>query len=391
MFFRSYVYRKLLIFIDLLLFMVYKIKQVPEDFKVYERNSFKFKKEGEYAYFWLKKNNWTSIKAIQEIAKRLNINVSRTNIAGNKDKYAVTRQLISIKGLNKDSFKGIKIKDMEIRYAGKRDERLSLGDLDFNEFKIIVRNLDKETDISVNKIPNYYGEQRFGGIDRPNTHLVGRLLVKKNYEGALKIYLGNKFESESKEHKELRDFVDANWGKWDIILNKFPGYLLYERQVLEYLKDHKEDFIGAFRKIHRKILLLFIHAYQSYLWNKVVSEYLSEKCEGNWKDDLFFPLEDFENKKIPIFGFLTKFKDEEIERIYNKILKKEDLVKKDFINRQINLLSSEGLDRDLAMGLSDFSFKFEHDDLNKEKKKVLINFKLRSGSYATIVVKSIFG
>jgi len=370
--------------------MVYKIKQIPEDFIVYERNNLKFSDKGEYAYFWLKKKNWTSVKAIQEIAKRLNISVNRFNIAGNKDKHAVTRQLFSVKSMDKNSFKGIKIKDMEIRYAGRRDERLKLGDLDFNEFEIVVRNLEKVKDFKVKALPNYFGDQRFGGKERPNTPLVGRLLVKKRYEEAMKVFLGKSFETETNEHKELRNFVDTNWGKWKELFNRFPRYLLYERQILEYLIDHDNDFVGAFRKLHRKILLLFIHAYQSYLWNKVVAMYLAKNYQGEWKNNLFFPVEKFEDKKIPVFGFLTKFKDKDIEAIYHKILKEENIVKKDFINRQINLLSSEGLNRKLIMNLFDFDYIFKDDELNRGKKKAILRFKLKSGSYATIVISYLF-
>ena len=53
-------------------------------------------------------------------------------------------------------------------------------------------------------------------------------------------------------------------------------------------------------------------------------------------------------------------------------------------------MSVEGNERDLVADISDFDYSVGEDELNKGKKKVILNFKLQKGSYATIVVKSLF-
>ena len=98
----------------------------------------------------------------------------------------------------------------------------------------------------------------------------------------------------------------------------------------------------------------------------------------------------YPEKKVPLFGFLTKFKDDSIERLYLDLLREEGIDRKDFINRQISLLSSEGFERKMFMDVADFSCKFENDELNKGKRKAILGFKLRSGSYATVVIMALF-
>jgi len=90
-------------------------------------------------------------------------------------------------------------------------------------------------------------------------------------------------------------------------------------------------------------------------------------------------------------GFDIEIKDKIIEKIINKIMKKENVSFNDFIIRSIPELTSEGNERDLFINIKDFEIgKTESDELNKGKKKVIIKFTLEKGSYATNVVKFLF-
>ena len=107
---------------------MHQIKQIPEDFIVTEINDIKFNNNGQYYYFTLKKKNYNTLRAIQAIAKKLRINEKNIGFAGNKDKNALTEQIISIKNGNKN-IENIKIKDIELKYFGKGDEKIYLGNL----------------------------------------------------------------------------------------------------------------------------------------------------------------------------------------------------------------------------------------------------------------------
>ncbi len=324
---------------------MYKIKQKLEDFYVEEIPKLEIEKKGDYGYFILEKRNWNTNEAIKAIASRLKIKQSRFNIAGIKDKKAITKQYFSAHRVNRNKLESLKIKDIRISFVGYGSERLKLGQLKGNRFKIVVRNLDKEYE-RIKFIENYFDDQRFGG----RNHLLGHALARKQYRRAC--------------------------------------YMLR-------LKWEKGDYIGSLRKLGKRLLRFYVNSYQSWLFNKVLYEYFKLKYKNYKKIDytageFIFSSERVKNFKIPIFGFLTEFENKEIEEIYSKIIKEENIDKENFVFRDIPEISSEGNERDLIVELKDLNVKYETDESNKGKLKAILNFSLRPGSYATIVVKKMF-
>lgn len=146
-----------------------RVKQIPQDFYVEEIIKLKPKKAGDYTYFWLIKTNWTTMRAVQQIARACRVSKRRFKFAGTKDKVAVTKQAVSAFKVEPETLEKIRLKDIEIKIIGKGDEQISLGDLKGNKFEIIVRDLTdkdlKDFDKRVREIkrgfPNFFGPQRF--------------------------------------------------------------------------------------------------------------------------------------------------------------------------------------------------------------------------------------
>ena len=103
----------------------------------------------------------------------------------------------------------IELKDVKIYNISKSSKRIELGNHKGNKFEIIIRDIDLDKNeiekriISVFKemekgIPNLFGPQRFGDI-RPTSHLIGKEILKGNFEKAVKIYLCDIFEKEGGE------------------------------------------------------------------------------------------------------------------------------------------------------------------------------------------------
>ncbi len=356
---------------------MYKIKTIPKDFIVKEISKPNIDDKGKYSYYLLKKKNYTTIDAINAISRNLKIKSKYINFAGTKDKVAVTEQYISISNGPK---KNLQLKDIELKFLGKGNERLNLGDLEGNEFIITVRNLDKKKNTKkIEHIPNYFDEQRFG-INK-NNHIIGKHIIKK-------------------EFKEACDIIPE-------------------------IKANNNDFIGALRTINKRILRMYVHAYQSYLFNKTIDEYVKNHpskmggmiCDSahsvvfdarNSTNDKWFSstthstnyklvefrclkLKPQDNIKLPIVGFGTEIHNQKIKNIVNKILKKENISFHDFIIRQIPELTSEGGERNLFAKIKNFKIKSaEKDELNKKKYKVVVYFFLEKGSYATNVIKQLF-
>lgn len=301
---------------------MYQIKQSPEDFIVNEITNIKLKERGNYSIFLLKKTNYTTEAAIQKIAQKLNIPRKAVGYAGNKDKKAITTQYISIKNIQ---ITKLELKDINLELKGYSDNPISLGNLEGNEFKINIITNEKPKKLS--KIINYFGEQRFS----KNNKEIGYSIIKKDFKKATELILENKGEQEYK--------------------------------LKESLAKNPTDLVGALRQIPMKILMLYIHSYQSYLWNKI-----AEQKSKNAKKD----------EKIPIIGFGTKTTKE-----IDEIMKKENLNTRDFIIRQIPELTQEGNERDLFADIQDLKIK-------KIEKGYNLNFKLKKGCYATEAIRQMF-
>ena len=103
-----------------------------------------------------------------------------------------------------------------------------------------------------------------------------------------------------------------------------------------------------------------------------------------------FSREKIKNVRIPLVGFGTVFRDEEVRLIYDEILSQEKITPKDFVFREIPELVSEGTERNLIVDVKNLKVEYLNDERNKGMKKAILNFSLPSGSYGTVVVKKMF-
>src|SRR3989344_1597461 len=172
-----------------------KLKQKPEDFEVEEINDFNiFKEVKPYKLYLLKKESLETFHLLKYLSKANNIPVSELSIAGLKDKHALTKQHLTIP--LKYNITTLNEKNFSLEFLGYVEERLKLGSLIGNKFKIIVRDLNKEILTTLNKkvesikafgVPNYYDSQRFGSVI--NNRFIVKYIVKGEYEEAVKLYL----------------------------------------------------------------------------------------------------------------------------------------------------------------------------------------------------------
>mgnify|MGYP001163227404 CR=1 FL=1 len=320
----------------------YILKAIPDDFIVEEIKEIKHLEKGNYSYYILRKKDIGTAEAISKISRKLNIDKKYINFAGNKDKKAVTSQHISISRGPENDFEDA---NWSLKFMGKFKERINLGDLNGNHFEITIRNIEsapKTKDYFV----NYFDEQRFS----KNNAEIGKLIVKKDFKSACE---------------------------------------LIENEKMEYFLVEKPNEYANALKSEKKLVKIYIHAFQSYLWNKYASEYVRKYGKNIKNSDyslgkLYFG--DIENKKIPLVGFGTDI-DEEMKIL----LKEEGISQRDFLIKSIPELSSEGDERDLIVKAENVKIeKLANDDLNKGKKKVVISFNLPKGSYATMFIKSLF-
>jgi tRNA pseudouridine13 synthase len=260
-----------------------KIKSSAEDFSVSEVFEELRYEGGRYLVLDVEKTNWDTHRLIREMARVLGISQKRFSWAGTKDKRAVTSQRISIMNLDESELSRIRLADLKIKVLGRTNRAVGLGDLLGNSFAITIRDLscpDPAASMAAitreiekeRGVPNYFGVQRFGE-SRPVTHRVGEALVRGRMEDSVFIYLALPFAGELPATREARERLCRSR---DIpaALKEFPDYLQYELAMLNYLVEHPGDYAHCFDVLSVNLKRLFVHAYQSYLFNKLLSRRL---------------------------------------------------------------------------------------------------------------------
>ena len=354
------------------------IKQQPQDFVVEEitpseeviqvGKDYPFTGgEGEHLIFVMEKTNWATMGAMRELRKRLHCSEKRLGFAGTKDRRAVTAQRCSAWKMNEKELANVRIKDIILKPLHYGD-RVGLGDLWGNKFTITVREFDGKGEMP-SRIPNLFGPQRFGE-NRPITHLVGQAIVNGQFHDAVDTYLFKTMDSDVDRHirKECAgDYVKA--------LEKFPHYLKYERSMLGHLAKSSNDYVGALRAVPRKLLVMFVHAYQSQLFNQILEERGKlgfEPIDGDILEDGV--------PTGPLFGTKSVLADGKQGEIERAVLENAWLDLKDFEIHGMPDLTSEGMRRKLYVDVKDFGV------VERGKDWIKVEFALPKGCYATVAL-----
>ena len=269
-----------------------KLRTYPEDFIV-DETPVKFTGSGPYLIARLTKKSWEHQHAVRELANRLHISQKRIGWAGTKDRNAVTTQYLSFYDVTPEELSAVSIKDIKIEPVCKHQFSLGLGNLEGNSFKVTLRGCNAEgsalkekvdaisSEISAG-IPNYFGIQRFGAM-KPITHVMGRHILRGEYQEAVNRYVGDAFPYESDEVKASRRAF-AETGDAKEALHTLPNHLTYERILLDSLMKNRDDFGAALQALPPKLLSMFVSAYQSWLFNMAVSERCRKEIPLNEPD-----------------------------------------------------------------------------------------------------------
>ncbi len=253
-----------------------EIKADASDFYVEEVAELNLSDEGDFLIIKVEKKNWDTLNFVRVLSNALGISQRRISFAGTKDKRALTVQYFSIYGVKREEVEKINLKDAKIEVVGYARRAIQLGDLFGNIFRIKVQNCrdgeifrETKSELIEKGTPNFFGLQRFGSI-RFITHEVGKLILQNNYKEAFWVYVAKPFEGENEEVRKIREMVwntrDAKLG-----LRELPKYLRYERNLLQKLREGKNEE-EALLSLPKNLKMMFIHAYQSYIFNRLLSE-----------------------------------------------------------------------------------------------------------------------
>ncbi|WP_306533642.1 tRNA pseudouridine(13) synthase TruD [Geobacter sp.] len=379
------------------------IKETAEDFVVEEIPLYLPCGEGEHVYALIEKRGVTTLDAIRRLARALKLSERDVGYAGMKDARGVTRQTVSLPRVKPEEVLALELPGITVLSAVRHRNKLKLGHLAGNRFRIRVRGVVSdaleraEAILAVlmrRGVPNRFGEQRYGV--QGNSHLIGRAMLAGDWRAAVDLLVGDPARVSG---EAWRSAIEAyRQGELEESLRLFPGHCRTERDVLQRLVKRPDDFERAFHAVHPRLKKLYLSACQSALFDRVVEarlDSLDTVREGDlaWKHangasflvtDAAVEAPRVESFEIsptgPLFGCRMTMPEGEEGALERSLLAAEGLEPASF--DLPGGLRMEGERRPLRVFLGEPRVGIDAEGL-------VLEFSLPKGSYATAVLREI--
>jgi len=257
----------------------FRFKDSPDDFRVAEVFDFPIG-DGPFAVYTLRKRNIGTPEALDELYHQLGRGA--VSFGGLKDKYAVTEQFITVESGPR---KNLRTESAELNYLGQSNRPFDSKDIKANRFEIVLRDVAPDAADQLEVIlpaasnwwtPNYFDEQRFGSIGESGVFMAEHW-CRGDYEAAIRVALTDPNpHDESNDRKEKR-LLAEHWNQW----HKLP--LLRDpirHAVVSHLADRPDDFRGAITRIPHGLRSLYLSAFQSAIWNRLLSAEIGARLDA---------------------------------------------------------------------------------------------------------------
>ena len=306
-------------------------------------------------FLWceVEKKDIDHFTAMKELTMRLGKRPFDIGYAGTKDKRAITSQRISIYNPDLEKLKAFNHPNIILKNFKWNKRKIKIGYLESNHFRIILRDIDKKGAMVITKhirnldwFPNYFGPQRFG--KNGNNVKIGKLLLKRKFKEAV---------------KEIAE--DSN----------------RQAEYLEYhLKQNPEDYVGALKRLERKNMLMYVNSVQSRMFNEILETALEEGQSFTKQGQT----------SCLLIGYKTRFFDGRLGEIEQQVLASHNLTLEDFDIKEIPYLRIKGSFRKAVTEIKDLQLETEDDGEFEGSKKIILEFTLPSGVYATTFLENFF-
>jgi len=282
------------------------------DFRVKEIPMVRLERDGNHAIFLLEKANRSTLSLLREISRKCGVALEEIGFAGMKDKRAISLQYISLPRSLEATVREIELRNAKLTFVGY-GRKIKLGKLMGNEFQIRLRLRE--------------GKERAKETLRRFEKRIGIKLLP-NYFGLQRF--GRNLD------------------------NHLRGY-----ELVRGTKVFKGD---------KRVLKLYLHALQAYLFNEALTCYISE-----FKTPY--------RREVRLVGYDTKLGRGVFDLYYRSLFKELGLSPRDFHVPWLKLTAEEKRRRAFVLPRN-FAWRMRGDLLE-------LSFRLPPGSYATILLNEL--
>ena len=169
-------------------------------------------------------------------------------------------------------------------YLGQVPEAYESRHIEANRFAVTIRSMtDEQIAIALRAleevidvgVPNYYDDQRFGSVVVGGAFFAFQLLIGE-YEAAAHLALTAPYAFAARRQKAAKKaLLRQHWGDWRLCRQLLP-----RNRIVEYLFSNPDDFAGALERLPPELRTLYLSAYQSHLWNRMLADWLRDHVPG---------------------------------------------------------------------------------------------------------------
>ncbi len=376
-----------------------QIKRLPEDFLVEELVHLPGQ-HGPYAYYRVEKRNLSTLSVRDEMASWLKVTPSYLAFPALKDKSAVAVQYTSVRKRAAETFEG---RGFTAQRVGWGSRALRPGDLAGNRYTIMIRDLDAQQAAAVGPLlqslgevglPNYFDDQRFGSFSTAG--FIGKAILMRDAERAVWLYLAGPMAGDTREIRAFKRLVRTHWGQWGFLLHQAPQPSNF-RSVLTFLKDHPQNHRKALNLIHDRLLSIYLVAFQSWIWNRILGHYLSTLGYADPAiviTGLDFPLpenlsDEVARMQLAMPNLTVRYPDALLPSV-EAVLNEEEMTLEDFKARILRRVYLPKGERSVWFAPQDaVAGEPVEDVVFQGRWAVPVSFTLAPRQYATLLVKAI--
>jgi tRNA pseudouridine13 synthase len=384
-----------------------KLKQSPDDFVVDELTETRPTDRGPFALYRLDKTGWTTPDALAVVRRRWQIDGRRLSYGGLKDRHARTSQHFTI---HRGPVRNLTQDRIAVAFLGYTSEPFTADQIRANRFGLVLRSmaageieasmamLDEVRSVGV---PNYFDDQRFGSVG-DSGEFIAREMIRGDFEKALRLALVAPYEFDRAPQKKEKAILSECWGDWPACKARLEKG--HARSIVDYLVHHPTDYRGAVARLRPDLQGLYLSAYQSHVWNRMLARWLEQNVEPERLAKI-----ELARGAVPVPRSISEERRERWERLLLPLPSArikpdataawpaiaESVLAEDGLS--LATMKIPGMDRPFfskgeragRVLPERLEWSAGADDQNRGRKRLNLSFELPRGSYATMLVKRI--